>query len=195
MRLKAILNKLFKINNYIRTIIFRCKVARCGKRLRVGKRITLFNPKFITVGDDVIINNNTSLFVNPLSNVAQLIIGDRVQLGKYNDFGCSNKIVIEDDVITAPFVHITDRDHSYENINVPIKDQPANSKGQVTIGQGCWIGFGVQIMSGVSVGKQSVIAAGSIVTKDVPDYSLVGGNPAKVIKKFNFRTQRWEKIS
>ena len=122
-------------------------------------------PHFITLGNNVVLDHHVSLFVNPIGNEAQLIIGNGVQLGKYNDFGCSNKIVIEDKVITAPFVHITDRDHSYEDITIPIMDQKPNSKGQVTIKEGCWIGFGVQIMSGVTIGKQSVVAAGSIVTK------------------------------
>ena len=114
-------------------------------------------------------------------------------MGKYNDFGCSNKIIIGNDVITAPFVHITDRDHSYEDITVPIMYQSANSKGAVVIKDGTWLGFGVQIMSGVTIGKQSVIAAGSIVTKDIPDYCVAVGNPARVIKKYNLDTQKWEK--
>lgn len=153
----------------------------------------MYNPQFISIGNNVVIEHHTSLFVNPLKNSAQLIIGNGVQLGKYNDFGCSNKIVIEDNVITAPFVHITDRDHSYEDINTPIMHQAPNSKGAVIIKSGCWLGFGVQIMSGVTVGKQSVIAAGSIVTKDVPDYSIVGGNPAKIIKQYNQETRKWER--
>ena len=73
-------------------------------------------------------------------------------------------------------------------------DQKPNSKGQVTIKEGCWIGFGVQIMSGVTIGKQSVVAAGSIVTKSIPDYSVAGGNPAKILKRFNFEKNQWERV-
>ena len=175
-------------------IIFRFRVGRCGKRLKVGKNITLYKPLFIRIGNDVIISDNVSLFVNPLKDKADIIIGNRVLLGKYNDFGCSNKIVIEDDVITAPYVHITDRDHNFEDVTTPIMWQGANSKGPVIIKKGCWIGFGAQIMSGVVIGQQSVVAAGSIVTKDVPEYSVVGGNPAKIIKKYNVITQKWERV-
>lgn len=183
-----------RLKDTIRSLIFRLKVAQCGQRVTIGKSISLFNPQYIIIGNDVILNHHISFFVNPLNDKAQLIIGNRVQLGKYNDFGCSNKIVIEDDVITAPFVHITDRDHTYEDITIPIMSQTANSKGPVVVRKGSWIGFGAQIMSGVTIGLHSVVAAGSIVTKDVPNYSVVAGNPAKVIKRYNFETQQWEKI-
>ena len=62
----------------------------------------------------------------------------------------------------------------------------------VTIGDGCWIGEKVQIMPGASVGKKCIIAAGAIVTKDIPDYSIAAGVPARVIKSYNFNTHRWE---
>lgn len=109
------------------------------ERLTVGKHISLYNPQYITIGDNVIINNNTSLFINPIGSNAQLIIGNGVQLGKYTDIGCSNKIIIENDVITAPYVHITDRDHSYDDIHTPIMYQTANSKGPVIIKEGVWL--------------------------------------------------------
>lgn len=175
------------------SIKLRLKADKYGRRVTIGKHISLYNPQYITIGNDVIINHHASLFINPIKGRAELIIGNGVQLGKYTDIGCSNKIIIEDDVITAPFVHITDRDHSYQDINTPIMHQGANSKGPVIIRQGCWIGFGAQIMSGVTIGKQSVVAAGSIVTKDVPDYSIVAGNPAKVIKRYNQENKKWEK--
>lgn len=177
-----------------RTLYWRSRVSKCGKRVTIGKNVSMHNPQFITLGDNVILDHHVSLFVNPICSKAQLIIGNGVLLGKYNDFGCSNEIIIEDKVITAPFVHITDRDHCYENINIPIMDQVTKSKGSVIIKEGCWIGFGVQIMSGVTIGKQSVVAAGSIVTKDIPAYSVAAGNPAKIIKQYNQNTHKWEKL-
>lgn len=176
-----------------RALKWRLRLKKCGKAFYVGKGVCMFNPKYISVGNNVILNHHTSLFVNPLNDCAELIIKDGVQLGKYNDFGCSNKIIIEENVITAPFVHITDRDHSYYDLKNPIMYQPANSKGPVIIKRGCWIGFGAQIMSGVTIGKNSVVAAGSIITKDIPDYCMAGGNPAKIIKKYNPIRNLWEK--
>lgn len=196
MKLKILLRPIyhFILGLKPRNIYWRLKLGNCGSNPSIGKNVSMYNPKFITLGNNVILDHHVSLFVNPIGNEAQLIIGNGVQLGKYNDFGCSNKIVIEDKVITAPFVHITDRDHSYDDITIPIMDQKPNSKGQVTIKEGCWIGFGVQIMSGVTIGKQSVVAAGSIVTKSIPDYSVAGGNPAKILKRFNFEKNQWERV-
>lgn len=182
------------LSSYFRSFYHKNRFKKCGKNFSSEKGLRIINPQFISVGDDVIFHENISLCNNPISDTCELIIGNRVDLGKWNDFGCSNKIIIEDDVITAPFVHISDRDHSYTNINIPIKNQLPNSRGPVIIGKGSWIGFRAQIMSGVTIGKQCVIAAGAIVTKDIPDYSVAGGNPAKVIKKYNFLTSKWERV-
>ena len=197
MTVKTILRYIYHIATSLnpRTIYWRCRLAECGKNPSIGRHVSMFNPHFVVLGDNVVLNHHISFHVNPIGKDALLKIGNGVQLGKYNDFGCSNKIIIEDKVITAPFVHITDRDHSYNDINVPIMDQKPNSKGPVIIKEGCWLGFGVQIMSGVTIGKQSVIAAGSIITKDVPDYSIVAGNPAKVIKRYNPESHTWQKTN
>lgn len=71
--------------------------------------------------------------------------------------------------------------------------QPITTKGPIVIGAGTWLGFGCQIMSGVKIGKHCVIAAGAIVVKDVPDFSVVGGNPAKILRYYNPDTKSWEK--
>ena len=71
--------------------------------------------------------------------------------------------------------------------------QPLVSK-PVSIGDGCWIGEKVCILPGVTIGKKCVIGAGSVVTKSIPDYSIAVGNPAKVVKQYNFETQHWEKV-
>ena len=94
----------------------------------------------------------------------------------------------------APHVHVTDRNHTYEDISIPISRQPAVSDGPVLIGRETWLGYGVQVMPNVRIGRHCVIAAGSIVTKNIPDYSVAVGIPAKVIKKYNFETSQWEKI-
>ncbi|RQM78988.1 acyltransferase, partial [Aeromonas dhakensis] len=70
---------------------------------------------------------------------------------------------------------------------------PILCKGSVTINEGAWLGENVCVI-GASVGKNSVVAANSVVTKDVPDYTVVAGAPAKVIKKFNFDSQSWESV-
>lgn len=153
-----------------------------GRGLYIGKDVLVQGNGRIVVGDDVIIGPDTTFTLNPVGNVPEIILGKGVNLGKFNDFGCSERIIVEDYVITAPYVHITDRDHCYTDKSTPIMHQPTRTRGTVVIGRGSWIGFGAQIMSGVKIGRQCVVAAGAIVTKDVPDFTVVGGNPAHVIK-------------
>ena len=148
-----------------------------------------------SVGGQVFIDDDVELCVNKTMPgvTPKLLIGNRVHFGKMNRIGCDNKIVIEDDVLFAPHVHISDRNHGFEDINTPISRQKVVSKGAVVIGAETWLGFGCQVMSGVKIGRHCVIAAGAVVVKDVPDYSVVGGNPARILKKFNQITNKWEK--
>ena len=93
----------------------------------------------------------------------------------------------------AGYVHVTDHSHGYEDINMPISKQPLISKGPVIIEDECWLGFCCEILSGVHIGRHSIIAARAVVTKDVPPYSIVAGNPARIVKKYNFETNKWER--
>lgn len=77
---------------------------------------------------------------------------------------------------------------------MPITPQPLISKGPIIIDDDCWLGFGSEILSGVHIGKHSIVAARAVVTKDVPPYTIVAGNPAKIVKQYNFDTKRWEKV-
>ena len=94
-------------------------------------------------------------------------------------------------VLFAGFVHITDHSHGYEDINLSISKQPCISKGSVIIEDDCQLGFDCEILSGKHIGKHSIVAARAVVTKSVPPYFIVGGNPAKVIKQYSFETKKW----
>ena len=123
---------------------------------------------------------------------SNIIIGNRVSIGAYDRIASAYSVTIEDDVVFAAFVHITDHSHGYEDISKPVMQQPIIHKGPVVIKKGAWLGFGAHVLSGVTIGENSVVAANSVVTKDVPPYTVVGGNPAKIIKQYNFITNKWE---
>jgi len=122
-------------------------------------------------------------------------VGD-VIIGKNTFIGYSNIIIgpveMGNNIMTAQHVVISGLNHQYENTEVPIRYQ-AISTAKITLEDDCWIGANAVITAGVTVGKHAVVAGGSVVTKDVPPYSVVGGNPAKVLKQFNTNTQKWEK--
>lgn len=191
-----ILRKIIRIFKIPRTIILSLRYGVSpSKHVYFGKNVRIVNPQYIDMGGQVFIDDDVELCVNQTMPgvTPKLLIGNRVHFGKMNRIGCDNKIVIEDDVLFAPHVHISDRNHGFEDIHTPISRQKVTSKGPVVIGAETWLGFGCQVMSGVKIGRHCVIAAGAIVVKDVPDYCVVGGNPAKILKKYNQITNKWEK--
>lgn len=191
-----ILRKIIWILKIPRNIILSLRYGISpSKHVYFGKNVRIVNPQYVDMGGQVFIDDDVELCVNQTMPgvTPKLLIGNRVHFGKMNRIGCDNRIIIEDDVIFAPHVHISDRNHGFEDIHTPISRQKVTSKGSVVIGAETWLGFGCQVMSGVKIGRHCVIAAGAIVVKDVPDYSVVGGNPAKILKKYNQITNKWEK--
>lgn len=179
-----------------RNLMVRYRLKSCGKNLHVSRKARLVNLNYVVVGDNFRMDEYAEIYCNPINGkmTPSLVIGSNVYLAKHCCIGCSNRVVLEDDVLFAPYCHITDRNHVYTDIDVPIWKQPSESPGPVVIGSQTWLGFGVQVMPGVTIGRHCVIAAGSIVTKDIPDYCVAVGAPAKVVKKYNVETKKWEKI-
>lgn len=123
-------------------------------------------------------------------------MGD-VIIGKNSFIGIGNVIIgpveIGNNVILAQHVVISGLNHGYEDVNLPVKDQPCSFE-KITIGDDGWIGANVTITAGVTIGKHVVVAGGSVVTRSLPDYCVAAGNPARVLKQFNFNTKQWEKV-
>lgn len=169
-----------------------------NSRIQIGKNIKATNTDCIIIEDNVNIGDN-SIFL-PIKNYKgrnynpHIKVGCGTYIGARNSFACINGIEIGKDVLFAGNVHVTDHSHGYEDINTPIRLQPLFSKGKIVIEDQCWLGFSCEILSGVHIGQHSIVAARSVVTKDVPAYSIVAGNPAKVIKQYNFNTKCWERV-
>ena len=79
-------------------------------------------------------------------------------------------------------------------MSLPICKQPIIHKGPIIIKKGSWLAFGCHILSGVTIGEHSVVAANSVVTKDVPPYSVVAGNPARIVKQYDFEKKKWVRM-
>lgn len=182
---------------YLRGIYWSFRLKKAGKRLTVGEKVQFFSPKKITFGDNCDIAQN--VVFAPLNTrhgenyPSKIIVGNGVHFGAFDRIASMNEVRIDDNVLFAAFVHVTDHSHQYEDPNVPVTHQGVFSKGPVHIKEGAWLAFGCHILSGVTVGKNSVIAANSVVTKDVPDYTVVAGNPARIISRYNFETMKWER--
>lgn len=111
-----------------------------------------------------------------------LKLGDHSNIGAYSYIGCSGYIEIGANVMMGPRVNLMAENHNFERTDMPMKEQGV-TRSFIKIEDDVWLGVGSSVLAGVTVGKGSIVAAGAIVTKDVPPYSVVGGVPAKVIKK------------
>lgn len=114
-------------------------------------------------------------------------IGENCNFGDFLHLTCIRKIQIGNNVLTGRWVTISDNGHGetdYQNLQIAPVKRKLSCKGPVIIGDNVWIGDKATILSGVTIGEGSVIAANAVVTKDVPPFTVVAGNPAKVIKSF-----------
>lgn len=193
-----IFRKLIKVpgwlikNKYL--LLNRWRFKHVGEGTRLYKPLHIDGIGNITLGDHVSVHEGTWLAAIPLTgNEVQLDIEDGVTLGHYNHIYATRSIIIGKNVLTADKVYISDNLHSYEDITVPVIKQPIKQCKPVVIGDGSWLGENVCVI-GASIGKHCVIGANAVVTKDIPDYSVAVGSPARVKKKYDFEQNKWENL-
>lgn len=194
-------NMIFRIiehiKNRMRFYHYRKRLGKCGS-FSIGTKCVVNNPQCIYLGSNVSIGENS--YFGPVVNYMgvaynpKIIIGNGTWVGKNCSLAAINKVEIGENVLFAGNVHITDHSHGYEDISKPVHLQPLISKGPVVIEDDCWLGFGCEILSGVHIGKHSVVGARAVVTKDVPAYSIVAGNPARIVKKYDMEKKKWVRI-
>ena len=148
----------------------------------------LYNQRWMEIGAGTLIAPQVSLSAGmlpgqDLGDAPVLRIGDRCVIGRGSHIVAHYSIVIGDDVFTGPYVYITDQNHGYADPDVPIGRQwPGNIA--VSIGAGSWLGAGVVVLPGASIGRNVVVAAGSVVRGQVPDHCVIAGVPAKVVREY-----------
>jgi len=125
------------------------------------------------------------------NGVGPVIIGDRTKIGLSNTI--IGPVTIGNDIRLAQNITLSGLNHNYEDVHLPIHEQGV-SIAPIVIEDETWIGANVVVVAGVTIGKHSIVGAGSIVTKNIPPYSVAVGNPARVLKTYNHETQIWEKI-
>lgn len=179
-------------------IIYYCINYFNFKYIHPNSRI-LFNvrvngKKYIKIQNGCVVQRQGWLLALKIDNVDPILtIGEGSAIGDFCHITAVNEVVIEKNVLIANKVYISDNVHSYDDIQIPIISQKVKFVNKVFIRQGAWIGENVCII-GASVGKNSIVGANSLVLNDIPDYSVAVGIPAKVIKKFNFETNKWERV-
>ena len=150
----------------------------------------LMGEKYISIGKGTTVNKGVILTAwdkyGKQTFRPSIIIGENTNIGEYAHITACKEIVIGNNVLTGRRIYISDNAHgnsSKEEIDIPPIQRPLHVKGSVIIEDNVWIGERVCILSGVHIGKGAIIAANAVVTHDVPAATIVGGVPAKIIKK------------
>tara|TARA_B100002019_G_C21130210_1_gene527888 strand:+ start:46 stop:738 length:693 start_codon:yes stop_codon:yes gene_type:complete len=175
-------------------LIFKSKGAKIlnAHKIKVGKNFTLkrnslieaLSIKGVTIGDNFSLGYNAIIeCTGALRSVGDsLFVGNNVGINHYCFIGVRGEVYIGDNVIFGPYVCVLSENHIFKDLNIPIREQ-GELRYKTVIEDNVWIGAGAKILPGVVIGKGSIIASGAVVTKDVENFSVVGGVPAKFIKK------------
>lgn len=150
--------------------------------------LELLNPPNIFLGSNLWISK-TQL---ASSKGGKLIIGNHVAIGRFSQIYALQSIIIEDGVLMAENTFISDNTHTFTDITTPVRDQDIKPLGNVVIGSGTWIGRNV-VVNGCKIGRNCIIGAYTFLKKDIPDYCVVVGNPARIVKRYNPQSGQWEK--
>ena len=186
-----------KINELLKCSLgyMKCKWNKiyCKGNCFVGLHVKITNLGVSQFGNGVTIRSYSFLSVNPS---ASLRIGANSEIGGYSVIASHFNIVIEDGVLTGPHVFIADYNHEYRNPQIPVylQGEMAPKDSHVFIGRGSWIGTNVVIVGKVHIGRQCVIGANSVVTKDIPDYCVAAGIPCRIIRRYDFNKSEWVKV-
>ena len=150
------------------------------KRIFIGKRVRIFPGARIEVVD----KNSSIIFEDNISIGQNLHIisgsGEELRIGENTTFSAN--------------VFVTNIDHKYNEINKHILEQPIQS-AKTEIGENCFIGYGAVIQAGTILGKQCIVGANAVVRGTFPDYSVIVGVPARIIKRYDEKSKEWKKIN
>lgn len=173
------------------------RFKRFGSNSNINSPLSIFHPEYVEIGNDTNIMLNARLDCWPsyagIKLDPKLVIGDRTQLGLNFTAICSDRLYIGDDVLVAGGVIITTQNHGMDPESERSYQRQPLISAPVYIENGCWIGEHAAILPGVTIGEKSIIGANSVVTKDIPAYSIAAGIPAKVIKTWDFEQHCWVK--
>jgi acetyltransferase-like isoleucine patch superfamily enzyme len=154
----------------------RAKYMKLGNRVSLGREVWLNIPN-VSICDE-----------------SAIIIEDGCGIGRHSVISAKNQIHIQRNTIFGPSVLVMDHNHAFEDVTVPIGLQPMTPGGTIRIEEGCWIGFGAAIICSrgeLVIGRGSVVGANSVVSRSVPAFSVVTGNPAKVVKQYDPAKKAW----
>jgi acetyltransferase-like isoleucine patch superfamily enzyme len=169
-----------------------------GKRVSFHHTSKVYRPRAgrVSIGNLVSLREFAWLSVatEDPSGEPVIVLGDNCHIGFGSIISARNRIELERDVLVGQMALLVDHNHGYENPNLPVLDQGITEGGKIRIGQGTWIGHGACVIcprGELSIGRNCVIAANSMVMRSIPDYSVVAGYPASIIRQYDPEKKRW----
>lgn len=125
----------------------------------------------------------------------EILVGDRTLIGRFCHITAVRRIEIGQGVLFGEGVLIADHDHGFEDPVAAPRDQPLPPGRPIRIGDDCWLGDHAAILAGVTLGKHAIVGANATVTRDVPDYTVVAGNPARPVSRYDPARKTWVRLS
>lgn len=184
------------------TFLIKSQFGHFGKGSLVKPFLNTANSKFIDIGESVniglfswiAVSTDFGGYQSRSRSKIRLKIGDHTDIGNNAFIVANNNVEIGSHVILAPYVYISDHIHRFDNIDKNLHEQALSEDGFVKIGDNVFIGIKASILPNIVIGEHAVIGANSVVTKDVPSYSVAVGNPARVVKKYSFEKNEWIRV-
>ena len=175
------------------------RFGQSGRGIAIGDHFQAFAPARIQVGNGVVIANRVTLRAltaypwsqPPQSFTPELVLEDNCFLNHGTQISCARRIVIGANVLIAENCYVADHNHGYRNPDLSIRAQPLETPGEVRIGADSWIGANCCLAGNLRIGRHCVVGANSVVTADVPDYSVVAGAPARILKRYDREKGAW----
>jgi acetyltransferase-like isoleucine patch superfamily enzyme len=187
------------IKSIIKAILYRPRIKKIGRNSNILLPREIKNGRLIEVGDNCHIGK--SLVIEPITSYGtqkftpKIVIGNDVYIGRYCQIFCVDEIKIDDGCVLSEYLYISDSAHGFNPDGGLIMQQELESKGPIYLGKNTFVGYGVSIMPGVSLGKNCVVGINSVVTRSFPDFSMIAGSPAKLIKIYSQEKKEWISVS
>lgn len=183
---------LTKAKWFVGTLLTKWKYGSVGKHSYIGKTLFVQCPKKLFIGSNVRIY--PGMRAEMTTDDAIIKIGDNVSIGQnFHVVSYNRELSIGANTTISANVFVSNVNHDYHELDVHSLDQQMIVK-DTEIGAYCFVGYGAVILPGTKLGKQCIVGANSVVKGEFPDYCVIAGNPARVIKTYNQTTNAWESV-
>ncbi len=187
----------------LRKLFYPCLFKSVGRGVVFGRNITLRHPHKITIGDNVVFDENclldakgcdegsgieigdgvmVSRNTSIIGKYGSIVIGDRANIGTNCLFGSMGRLTVGRNTIFAANCYVGGGMYRMERTDIPVVLQGSYTRGPLTVGDGCWLGAGAVVLDGVTLGRDVILGAGAVACKNLPDFAVAAGVPARVLR-------------